>query len=509
MSTLHDSFFETASLFAERIAVRDGQQALSFNDLATRVGHLAGALESLGLRKGDRISLIANNRIDYLTYHLATSMTGVILHVMNTRHVLREWLWAMNDAGSSALIVDETHAYAAAELRAGCPSLRSVIGMGDVPCADHSTATLVAGGRNPRIRSDIAPEDPVMLIYTSGTTGTPKGCLQTQRGSTTIDRLTAGALRATENDVYMAIMPYFHQAGMIRSRAIMLRGGTNVVPGELDMDAVADLMVRERVTVTMLVSAKQVRALGKAMDKGADFTPLRLLISGGGTGPRSMAGLKRFCDRLGCDFMGIWGQTECTGPVTVVHHVDAFSNPLTCGRAMPGIDLQIWDDAKQVLSQDEVGEIMVRSEMTAHYWNNAEANDALYTGKWLHTGDLGRLDEQGYLYFEGRKKDLIKTGGENVYPLEVEVLLNEHPAVREVAVIGLPDREWGEAVAAVVVSVDGNRVSTADLREFCRNKIAGYKIPRRVETVAEIPKNETGKVLKALLRRRFQDVEHT
>ncbi len=478
MATLHDSLFGTARRFPDRVAVCSQAEEMTFEAFALRVEHLGGALESLGLKKGDRISLISRNRADYLTYHFATSMMGIVLHVMNTRHVTREWLWAMNDAGSSALIVDETHAHAIADLRAGCTGLRFVAGIGTVSGADHATDALVDAGRTPRQRPRIAPDDPVMLIYTSGTTGLPKGCLQTQLGSTTIDGLTADAVQATERDVYMAVMPYFHQAGMIRSRAIMLRGGANVVPEDLNIESVADLMVEKGVTVTMLVSAKQsLTLLDKATNQGRDFTSLRLLISGGGTGRKTMKGLKLICDTLGCDFMGIWGQTECTGPVTVVHGATAFENPFTCGRPMPGIELQVWNDDKQVLPAGEIGEIMVRSDTTAHYWNNPEANAALYTGRWLHTGDLGRLDERGYLYFEGRKKDLIKTGGENVYPLEVETVLSEHPAVREVAVIGLSDPEWGEAVAAVVVSVDGRPVFPAELREFCRDKIAGYKNP--------------------------------
>lgn len=505
MATLHDALFDTAARFGNRVAVHGDGEDVRFADLAQRVEHLAGALESLGLKAGDRISLISCNRLDYLCYHFATSTMGIVLHVMNTRHVTREWLWAMNDAGSSALVVDETHAHAAEELRAGCPSLRFVAGIGNVAAADHATDALVDAGRRPSDRPRIGADHPVMLIYTSGTTGVPKGCLHTQRGSTTIDQLTADAMGATERDVYMAIMPYFHQAGMIRSRAVMLRGGCNVVPGDMDMAAVTDLMVDRGVTVTMLVSAKQGLALvDKAINRGGDFTSLRLLISGGGMGPKTMRSLKMVCDVLGCEFMGIWGQTECTGPVTVVCGTTAFDNPMTCGRPMPGIELQVWDDGERVAPTGEIGEIMVRSDMTASYWHNPEANAALYSGQWLHTGDLGRLDAQGYLYFEGRKKDLIKTGGENVYPLEVETVLGEHPAIREAAVIGLPDPEWGEAVTAVLLPVEGHRVSIEEVRAFCRDRIAGYKIPRRIEVVSEIPKNETGKVLKAALRARFQ-----
>jgi len=182
----------------------------------------------------------------------------------------------------------------------------------------------------------------------------------------------------------------------------------------------------------------------------------------------------------------------------------AFVNPNTCGKPMNGIELEIWDDDHNKLPPGAPGEIMVRSKMTASYWNNPDANQALYTGQWLHTGDLGKLDEGGYLYFLDRKKDLIKTGGENVYPQEVENVLNRHPAIAEVTVIGLPDPEWGEAVTAVIVSNDGNALPLEEIKTFCRGNIAGYKIPKIVKMVDKIPKNETGKVIKRELRERFQ-----
>jgi acyl-CoA synthetase (AMP-forming)/AMP-acid ligase II len=216
--------------------------------------------------------------------------------------------------------------------------------------------------------------------------------------------------------------------------------------------------------------------------------------------------LKLLCDTLHCDFMGIWGQTECTGPVTVVKGDVAFSNPYTCGKPMRGIDLEIWSDDNQPLPTNETGEIMVRSRMTARYWNNPKADAALYTGAWLHTGDLGRLDSDGYLYFVDRKKDLIKTGGENVYPQEVEAVLNQHPSIAELTVIGLPDPMWGQAVTAVIVPNAGCDISLQDVKAFCQGKIAGYKIPKAIELVDRIPKNETGKVIKRELRDRYTKV---
>jgi acyl-CoA synthetase (AMP-forming)/AMP-acid ligase II len=170
---------------------------------------------------------------------------------------------------------------------------------------------------------------------------------------------------------------------------------------------------------------------------------------------------------------------------------------------MEGIDIEIWDDENRRLPPGTTGEIVVRSKMTARYWNDEDANRALYTGGCLHTGDLGRLDDQGYLYFTDRKKDLVKTGGENVYPKEVEDVLGEHPSIAEVTVIGLPDPKWGEAVTAVVVLREGNSLTLQEAKDFCRDKIAGYKIPKALRIVDAIPKNATGKVVKRELRDQF------
>jgi acyl-CoA synthetase (AMP-forming)/AMP-acid ligase II len=504
MDLLHDKLRAAAERYGGKMAVCSAKEETTFEQFYDRVESLAGALESLGLAKGDRVSILAHNCVDYLAYHYATSLLGVILHVMNTRHVVREWLWAMNDAGSSALIVDQAHAGKVSELRSACPSLRFTLGIGSLEGVDLPTDELVDSKKRARNLPRIGPEDPLLLIYTSGTTGLPKGCLQSQQGSTTVDELTAVAMEITEEDVYMAIMPYFHQAGMIRTRATLIRGGVNVVPEGRKIGEIADLMSDRRVSVSMLVSAEQALVLlDKARNRNIDFSSLRLLISGGGLGKKTMGMFKMLCDTLGCEFMGIWGQTECTGPVTVVKGDMAFENPDTCGKPMEGIDVEIRDEENNKVPVGTTGEILVRSKMTARYWNNENANRALYTGQWLHTGDLGKLDDQGYLYFIGRKKDLVKTGGENVYPKEVENVLGEHPSISDLTVIGLPDPNWGEAVTAVVVLKEGEHLSLEEVKAFCRDRIAGYKIPKELKIVDDIPKNATGKVVKRELRERF------
>ena len=504
MMLLHEKLRKITDKFPQKIALVSPGTDTTFEQFQNRVDHLAGALESMGLKKGDRVSILSQNRLDYLTFHFATSMLGVILNVMNTRHVIPEWQWVLIDAQNSCLVVDESFTDVVPELKSSCPSLRYTIGIDTNENVDFTTGQLVEQQKKVQNIPHIEPEHPVLLIYTSGTTGRPKGCLQTQVGSCTIDDLTAKSIAACENDAYMAVMPYFHQAGVIRTRAIMMNGGANVLPESLEIDDIVDLMAEKKVTVTMIVSTQQaLKLLDKSEKEGKGYFSLRLIISGGGMGEKGMGMMKLFCDSLECEYMGIWGQTECTGPVTVVSGGTAFENPNTCGKPMEGIELEIWNDKKVKLPIGTVGEIMVRSSMTASYWSNPEANNKLYTENWLHTGDLGRLDQDGYLYFKDRKKELIKTGGENVYPSEVERVLANHPSVSELAVIGLPDKEWGEKVTAVVVLNIGQALTLNELKAFCQGKIAGYKIPKSIHIVETIPKNQTGKTMKVKLQEQF------
>jgi fatty-acyl-CoA synthase len=204
--------------------------------------------------------------------------------------------------------------------------------------------------------------------------------------------------------------------------------------------------------------------------------------------------------------MGIYGQTEVTGPATSISGEDYFAKPHSCGRPMRGIELQIWDEIKRPVPAGTVGEIMIRSKTCIPgYWNNDAANRSLYTGEWLHTGDLARIDDMGFVYFVDRKKELIKTGGENVYPREVEDALRSHPAIAELAVIGLPDPAgWGEKVTVVVILNAGYALSLDDIKARCRNRIAGYKIPKALKIVDQIPRNHTGKIMKLALKEQLE-----
>jgi len=502
MTLIQDVWHEAVHKNGDRTAFDSLDCRITFDRLWERVSYIAGALSDLGLKKGARIGILSDNCTDYIVYHYATAKIGAILLVLNTRHTAKELIWALDDAVASALIISESHQALLEALTAPCKSIKFTIGIGSVENATYSTKDLADASHAPAVEPKLSNTDPILLIYTSGTTGRPKGALQTHEGSVMIDRLTAEALEINQNDVYLAFMPYFHQAGLIRTRAALNNGATNVVPGKIDPQNLVTTIVKKRVSITMLVPPYDTLLTEIANREELTFPALRYIIGAGGAGPVHAERMRVFCERFDCRYMGIYGQTEVTGPATVIIGEDYFSKPHSCGRPMGEIDFQIWNERMRPVPAGTVGEIMIRSKTCIPgYWNNDEANRSLYTGEWLHTGDLARIDEDGFVYYMDRKKELIKTGGENVYPREVEDVLRSHPAIADLAVIGLPDPAgWGEKVTAVVILNAGYALSPDEVKAHCRDSIAGYKIPKELKIVDEIPRNHTGKIKKLALK---------
>ncbi len=505
---MHEVLADAASQFGDNIAFDAPDGMFTFTEFYDRVNKLAGALQTLGLKKGDRLSILAPNCANYIAFHYATSTMGVLLHVLNTRHVVSEMAFMLNNAETSALILHEDFADKLDELKAVCPSIRFVIGIGNVPGADHSADELVEANHPLAPVTDIDIDHPILLIYTSGTTGRPKGALQTHEGSVMVDRLTADAFLATEQDVFLAFMPFFHQAGLLRARAVLSRGGTIVIPPKMTAGETARYIAETRVSIAMLPPPYDTTLLEVADQDNASFSSFRLLLGGGGIGSAHAARIRAFCEKVDCRYMGVYGQTEVTGTAVAIFDEDYFKRPLSCGRPFPGIDLQVWDEAGVPLNVDEVGEIMIRSRTCIPgYWRNETSSRELYTGEWLHTGDLGKLDGEGFLYFVDRKKELIKTGAENVYPREVENVLRQHPDIEDMVVLGLPDPDgWGEMVVVVVVLKEKREnMMIEDVRSFCRGKLAGYKIPKKMRVMDAIPRSFSGKPEKLKLKALFVD----
>jgi len=508
MTLLHDICYQAVRKHGQRIAFDSLDHQVTFDQLWDRITNVAGALSNLGIKKGDRVGILSNNCPDYMVYHYATAKVGAILLVLNTRHTTDELLWALNDAEASILVIGEDFEPILDELKNGCSTLNFTIGIGSIPGVDYSTDGLAELQQPMNEEPVLSEQDPVLLIYTSGTTGRPKGALQTHAGSMMIDQLTADILETCPDDVYLAFMPYFHQAGLIRARATLLNGGVNLVVGKMNSETLASYIEQKNVSITMLVPPFDTDLMEIADRDMLTLPSLRFIIGFGGGGPAHARQMQVFCQRFNCRYMGVYGQTEVTGTATIITDDDYFTKrPYSCGKAMQGIDLEIWDEKKEPVPNGTVGEIMIRSRscITA-YWKNEEASRSLYTGDWLHTGDLARLDDDGFVYFMDRKKELIKTGGENVYPREVENALQSHSAIDQLVIIGLPDPGgWGEKVTAVVIPKAGQTLSLEEVKAHCRGKIGGYKIPKSLLITDQFPRNHTGKILKRVLKDRLKN----
>ncbi len=505
MNLIQDELSQAVKRFGDQIAFDSLENTITFDQFWARIEYLAGALSKLGIKKGDRLAILSVNCSDYIVYHYAAARIGAILLVLNMRHTNDELSWAVNNAEARVLILNEMFADRLQPLRELCSSLEFSIGIGAVESAQYATDKLVDLRQELINPPELSEKDPILLIYTSGTTGRPKGALQTHEGSVMIDRLTADALETGPQDVYLAFMPYFHQAGLIRTRATMINGGTNLVAGKMDPESLVSYIVDKKVSITMLIPPYDTLLTEIADRDSLMFPSLRFIIGAGGAGPVHSERMRVFCERFECHYMGVYGQTEVSGPATIITDQDYYNRPNSCGKPMTGIELQIWDEQKQQLPTGAVGEIMIRSRTCVPgYWKNDAANENLYHDDWLHTGDLAKVDEEGFVYFIDRKKELIKTGGENVYPREVEDVLRSHPAIAELTVIGLPDEGgWGEKVTLVVILKEGQSLTLDEVKAECRDKIAGYKIPKSLKIVSSIPRNHTGKIQKLLLKAQF------
>jgi acyl-CoA synthetase (AMP-forming)/AMP-acid ligase II len=498
LNLLHHELETAASQWGDNVAIVTPERDYSFQQLDDTSSALAGALIELGVNQGDRLAILGHNSADYIIWHYAAAKTGVILHVLNTRLATTELQWMIDNAESTALIVDRDFVDQANLLENLCPSITFLIGMNGETTTEYDTGTLIEKDLLLTQPLQLDHHSPALMIYTSGTTGRPKGALQSHAGSLMADQLTRDAVKITNSDTYLALMPFFHQAGLIRTRATILAGGRCIILGKVEAAETANAIVHYDVTFTMIASPQQNVAIrNKLKEDGPEgFKNLRILLGGGGVGERATQTIKAICDALSCSYFGVYGQTETTGPAVYITGEDVFERPKSCGKPFPGVDIAICDDEGETLEAQSIGEINVRGPITAKYWRNEEANVALYEGEWIHTGDIGYLDDDGFLYFKGRVKELIKTGAENVYPREVEAVLEQHPDIADVAVIGLSDKDWGEVVCAVIVCRNNRKPSLTEVRDFCRNKIGGYKIPKRIFICENIPRNHTGKILR-------------
>lgn len=497
-----------ARLYPRRIAVVDGALKLDYATLRARCVAFAGALRAQGLAPGDRVAILAWNGSAYLEAYFAAAGAGLVLVPLNVRLSVRELGAILADSGARLVLAESAFAAQIAELG----TVR--VGWLDAAPAGHgarvldrrvsASATFVATERE--------PDALAQLYYTSGTTGRAKGVMLSERNVSVHALATIAELGLSESDVWAHIAPLFHLADAWAVFAITWAGGRHVFLPRFEPHAALELIERERVTLTNLIPTMLNLMVEDPSARGRDYTSLRVILSGGA--PIAPRVVRRILDVFGCDYVQTYGMTE-TSPYLTLSTLKASLRELPAeeqlafkcktGRPFAAVELRVVDETGCDVAADErsVGEIWVRGEtVTRGYWQQPEETRAAFAGSWLRTGDLAVIDSEGYVTIVDRRKDMILTGGENVYSTEVESALYEHASVLEAAAYGVPDERWGERVCAAIVLRPGARAEAAELVEFCRARLAGYKLPREIVFVAELPRTGSGKIAKRVLRER-------
>jgi fatty-acyl-CoA synthase len=478
----------------DAVALVDGPTGTrtSYAELDERVGARADRLAALGVGHGDRVALLGENSPAYLEWLFAAARLGAITVPVNMRLAAAEVAHVLADSGAGVLVRSTTFAPLA---DAACTELDGgpvLVELGEAPDGPGRPEPEPATGRG---------AEPCVIMYTSGTTGRPKGAVLTHDNMlwNAVNMLSAGPGIAS-TDVTIAAAPLFHIGALgLSALPLLYAGGTVVVVPSFDPAGFLDLLATHRVTTQFLVPAMWA-ALTRVPDLDErSFPALRWAISGGAPCPVTV--IERFL-ALGWTFTEGFGMTELSPSALFLDAADVVAHAGSVGRPFLHVDARLVDEAGEDVGDGEVGELVLRGPTVfAGYWNRPEETAEAMRGGWFHSGDLGVRDEHGFVTLVDRKKDMIITGGENVYPVEVEQVLHRHPAVADVAVVGVGDPQWGETVLAVVV-LDGD-VDPTELIAFAREHIAHFKAPRWVEVVDELPRNATGKLLKRVLRERF------
>jgi fatty-acyl-CoA synthase len=505
--TMSDMVARYARTVPDGVAFRDGDKTstwLSFHDRVTRI---ANALTERGVVAGDRVAVLGLNSVVLVEATVAALRVGAICVPLNFRLVADEIAYQLVDSGAVAIVVDAGLApvVAGARTQEGVPTTTVLVMNGEHE-AGESLEHAMAAAAPDYVEVDVPDAEPAFIMYTSGTTGRPKGAVLTHRNM---------FLHSYSNAVHMGIdsgpriglsgAPFFHIAGVAGLHINMTGGGTTVLSpsGGFDPAKMVDLLEREGVTSCFFVPAQWAAIVALP---GIKHRALALRRGSWGAAPASTTLLRTILETFpDAQLATSFGQTECSPVTTLLRGEDALRKIGSVGTPMINVEVRVVDDDMNDVPRGEVGEIVYRGPLVmSGYWNKPAETAEAFRGGWFHSGDLVRQDEDGYFYVVDRKKDMIISGGENIYCAEVENVLAAHPKVGEVALIGVPDPKWGEAPLAVIAPRDPDDPPTAaEIEAYCREHLASYKRPRDVTLVEALPRNPSGKVLKTALRSEY------
>jgi acyl-CoA synthetase (AMP-forming)/AMP-acid ligase II len=476
--------------------------------LDARVDQLANALASRGVGRGDRVAVLMTNRIEMLETLFAIVRLGAIAVPVNFRLVAQEVEFLIRDSGARVILADDGMAALAGEVRRRVPTLEVCLVVGSTvdeagPGAEAYEDAVTAASTEP-VLVDVPEDAAAFILYTSGTTGLPKGAVLTHMNFIASGTALAAALDVDDADeVWLSALPLFHIGGIDHIVPyVLLSAGRSVIltSGHFSAVEALDMLEAAQVTVCFFVPT-QWQAICDV--PGMDARPLKLKRIAFGAAPTLVPLIKRLAARFpDVNYLNAFGQTETCGTTTLYVERDAYHKMGSVGKPIANVELRVVDDDMRDVAPGEVGEVVYRgASVFDGYWQRPKETDDAFAGGWFHSGDLCRVDEDGYFFVVDRKKDMIISGGENIYSAEVESVLEDHPKVREAAVIGVPHDDWGETPQAVIVPTRADDPPTEqEIIEWCRARMASYKKPTSVRLVNELPHNASGKVLKHMLK---------
>jgi acyl-CoA synthetase (AMP-forming)/AMP-acid ligase II len=502
---LHDGLDRFAATRPDAPFAVQGARRITAGELWRQANALAHGLIRAGIRPGDRVALLSKNSIEYAIAVFGVSKAGGVVTPLNYRLAPPELAFILNDSGARMLLASAGYAGCIDGIRDGLTRVERFVTIGGGPAHWEPLASWTeAGGENaPDVRAD--PDGDAVQMYTSGTTGLPKGAVLTNSGFEATLSACDPVTQIHSGDHILMVLPMYHIFGLAQTLNSARWRGCLHIREEFHPGETARMLDEDGIHVAPLVPAMIQACLQAPGAAAREYKSLRLMCYA--ASPISEVTLRRAMQVFRCGFVQAYGMTELA-PVTALtvedHERALREKPsllLSAGRVLPGCEAHIVDLLDRPVPPGTFGEIVIRGKMAMRgYWNQPRATAEVLRGGWMHTGDAGFMDEEGYLYVQDRVKDMIISGGENIYPREVEEALSRMPELADVAVIGIPDEKWGETVKALVVLKPGAAATAEEVMEFCRGQLAGYKRPRSVEFVEALPRNPSGKVLKRLLR---------
>lgn len=484
----------------DRLAIREDDRVYNYAELEERTARVASALIAAGLKKGDRIAWIGKNSDLYFILFFGAARAGIVMAPIGWRLSPTEWAFIVNDTQAKIVFTGPGFEAVPEQLAGKLAHDARIVG------ADEARALIDAAARTSFTPS--GRDEAVLQLYTSGTTGNPKGAVLSNHNLFALRKHSADSELAytkwEDDEAVLVAMPCAHIGGTGLGIMALVSGLPGIVLAEFNPDGVFDAVEQHGVTRFFIVPAALQMLLLHPRCASVDYSRLKYILYGAAPIPLE---LLRQCIRMfGAQFIQAYGMTETTGTICMLppedHDPEGNARMRSAGKPLPGVEVRILGPGGDDVAQGEVGEVVTRSSNNMiGYWNLPDATAKTMTADgWIHTGDAGYLDEDGYLFIHDRMKDMIISGGENVYPAEVESAIFGHPAVQEVAVIGIPDAKWGETVKAVCVAKPGMTVEEADIIAWARDRIAAFKAPRSVDVIDALPRNASGKILRKDLR---------